>query len=71
MKKINIQHDIDSRREISHPIYTPVTNQFSIESFTIPKNASSQTEKGGEDHQNSQQQERKKTKTGRSAHRDL
>lgn len=71
MKKINIQHDIDSRKEISNTIYTPVTNQPSIESSISQTNANSQTEKGCEDNQDSQHQERKKTKAGRQTQGNL
>lgn len=71
MKKINIQNDIDSRKEISNTVYTPVTKQSSIESSTIQTNASSQTEKGSENNQDSQYQERKKTKAGRQAQGNL
>lgn len=71
MKKINIQRDIDSRKEISNTVYTPAINQPGIESFTIQTNACSQTEKGGEDNQDSQHQERKKTKAGRQTQGNL
>lgn len=68
MKKLNVQHDLDSRREISQPIYTPVTE---VKPFLIENpNANSQTEKGSTDNQ-APQQERKKTKTGRQAQGNL
>lgn len=68
MKKLNVQHDLDSRREISQPIYASVTE---VKPFLIKNpDANSQTEKGGTDNQ-SPQQERKKTKTGRQAQGNL
>ncbi|MCY1134022.1 hypothetical protein OWT79_10470 [Bacteroides fragilis] len=62
MKKLNVQHDLDSRREISQSVKTTVTD---VKPFSIVNtDANSQAEKRCEDNQ-VPQQERKKTKTGR------
>lgn len=68
MKKLNVQHDLDSRREISLPVNTPITDVKPF--FTENTDASSQTEKRCEDNQ-ALQQERKKTKAGRQAQGNL
>lgn len=68
MKKLNVQHDLDSRREMSQPVNTLLTDVKSL--FTENTDADSKTEKRCEDNQ-ALQQERKKAKTGRQTQGNL